>query len=205
MWELSRFRRYLRFLGAIAFIAMLTSGPVNAKVLEEDDDSYLQQGVFFSLDFGPYLFLAKPATLSTPDVGEAGLFGMSGGVQMGYALSPQFSLQFIFFSYHVRGNAQIGGGSSSYLINLGITFAFLRFLRTFLYVKLGAGVMLTSPPFIYKSIGFAALGGLGVRVHSRMKHFSFALETLTTIRFPLGGEGEFSMGLGLLPSVIYTF
>ncbi len=192
---------------ALAFLSLLSisSSSVRAQILEEDDDSYLQSGFFMAADFGPYLLIAKPATLSLPEQSEAQTLGMSGGVLLGYGITPRFSVEFRFFSYHVRGDSQAGGGSSSYLLNLGATFAFLRFIRTFIYARLGAGIMLSSPPTIYSGIGFSVLGGVGARVYSRLKHFSFALELLTTLRIPLGGANELAFGMALLPSVIYTF
>jgi len=96
----------------------------SAQVLEEDTESYIKHGFFFSLEYGPYMSILKPPSLSSETRGQSDFLGTLGGIQAGYDINKNFSLQFLFLTTQVKGHSQRGGGSGSYIFNLSATYLF---------------------------------------------------------------------------------
>jgi len=72
--------------------------------------------------------------------------------------------------------------------------------------------MLAAPATVYQGLGFAVHSGLGLRLYTRMRHFSIGLEVLALMRLPTTSimvngveESELAFGLGILPTLRYTF
>lgn len=182
----------------------------SAQILEEDDSSYVYKGFFMSAEYGLYIFALKPDSLiPNADTGRgasADLLGSVSGFDLGFDLNEMFALQFSFGTVNVRGGTQDGGGSTAMLFNGGVSIFFLRSRLTF-YARVGAGLAVTMPTGILP-IGLMAHLGLGVRYFTRMKHFSISFEARGLFRPPLGDNSQgntMSLGIGLLPSVTYTF
>lgn len=209
--ELFWMKWYPKLLLALAFVGLfaLLAQPASAQVLEEDEESYVQQqGFFFSVEYGPYFFVARGRLANdNPLRPQANIAGTFGGVQLGYRISPIFSLQFLFLTTQVPGNGQVGGANGSYMFNLSASISFVRINRVFLYAKLGGGLQLTLPEETYGSpLGIGVHGGLGVRWHTRLKHFSIGLEALAVVHLPLTDNGiEVAVGFGLMPTLMYIF
>ncbi len=202
---------YSKLLLALAFLGLfgLLAQPASAQVLEEDEESYIQQkGFFFSLEYGPYFFVARGRLANeNPSLPQANIGGSSGGIQLGYRINPYFSLQFLFLTTQVPGNGQVGGANGSYMFNISASISFVRVNRVFFYAKLGGGLQLTTPEEAYNSLlGIGVHGGLGVRWHTRLKHFSIGLEALAVIHLPLTDNGiEVAAGFGVMPTLMYIF
>lgn len=185
------------------------SQPASAQVLEEDEDSYIQKGFFFSVEYGPYFFVARgrlaPTDLTKP---QSNIVGSFGGVQIGYGITQNFSLEFLFLTTQMSGSGQYGGGNGSYLFNLSTTISFVQIQRLFLYAKLGGGLQLTLPAETYGGsiLGISAHGGLGLRFYTRLNHLSIGVEVLAVVHLPLTDKGiEVAVGFGLMPTILYTF
>lgn len=201
-------RKWLLSLLVLGLMGWLAQ-PVSAQVLEEDEDSYLQRGFFFSVEYGPYFFVAR-GRLSNVDLRQpqANIVGSFGGVQIGYGITQHFSLEFLFLTTQMPGSPQYGGANGSYMFNLSSTISFVRIQRLFLYAKIGGGLQLTLPAETYGGsiLGVSAHGGLGIRFYTRSNHLSIGLEALAIVHLPLTDKGiEVAVGFGLMPTLLYTF
>jgi hypothetical protein len=207
-------RKFWFFLMLISCFGLFSPNS-HAQILEEDHNSYLQQGFFFSVEYGPFFFIARPPSLDAgglPGRPSSDIVGSFGGIQLGYDISERFALQFSFLTTQVRGDTQYGGGSGTYLFNLSAAFSFVRINRLFIYARAGAGLILALPEGVYQAPGLAVHVGLGLRLYTKMRHFSFGAEILSTIRIPTSSikvgdldKPELAVGIGLLPYVRYTF
>jgi hypothetical protein len=197
------FKRYALLLSLCLALLSIRPAALRAQILE-DQKSYITKGFFISAEYGAYLLVLKPNTLSVATGPQADLLGSLAGFELGYDLGDRFSLQFLFWSANVRGDVQQGGGSGTYLFNLGLTFHFARVNRLYIFAKLGAGLMLVLPSGIFNTPGVMIHGGIGLRYYTRLRHFSFGIEALALFRPPTDPAGM-SLGVAILPSIFYTF
>lgn len=174
-------------------------------MLEEDKDSYIKKGFFFSVEYGAYFNIIQgdkfsaPGALARPD-----LLGHLGGISLGFDLGDRFNIYGSFLTTHVGGDGQGGGANGTYLINLGATIYFLRAKQLYVYAKLGAGLMLVLPDE-NTPLGVMAHAGFGIRYYTRMRHLSIGIEALGFFRIPTDNVLGFTLGVGLMPTLMYTF
>ena len=198
-------------LGSLVLLTLSTILPsrAQAQYLEEDTKSYVNKGFFMSVSYGLYFFLLKPSSLDRPNGPQANLLGTLGGIELGYDIADIFSLQFSFSAPTVTGDPQAGGGNGDYLFQLGATIHFVRLEQLYIYAKLGAGISLSLPDPA-GGLGLIAHLGLGLRYYTKMRHLSVGIEVMGLLR-PLtfggvsGTDSALSFGLGLMPTLTYTF
>ncbi len=193
-----------RIFTALLVVSFLLPSAAFAQILEEDETTYITKGFFMNAEYGLYLFAVKPSILN-PAEGQRGpqanTMGSVGGFDMGFDLSDMFAIQVSLSSVAVGGNVQTGGGTTALLASLGATIYFMK-TRFTVYGKLGAGLVLTFPSEL-GGTGLMTHAGLGFRYYTRLKHFSVALEARAFFRPPVGSD--LSLGIGLIPSISYTF
>ncbi|MCB9638820.1 MAG: adventurous gliding motility protein CglE [Myxococcales bacterium] len=202
-------RRILFGLFAFSVLFGVFAPRAQAQYLEEDPKSYIRKGFFMSASYGLYVFALKPSALSRENGAQASLIGTLGGLELGYDVADIFSLQFSFLAPAVTGDPQAGGGNGDYLFQLGATIHFLRLNQLYIYAKLGAGVSLSLPD-TNNNLGLIVHLGLGLKYYTRARHLSVGLEVIGLLR-PLtfggtsGSDSSLSLGIGVMPTLTYTF
>ena len=191
-WKLKMLSKLWALLAALVILVPLKA------TAQEVENPYLKRGLFVGAEYGAYILLKKP------DMREgmgANTLGSMSGFELGYDLSFRLSIHALFWAVNVSGDPQAGGASGSYVAGLGAKYAFVRSERFFAYVKAGAGFVMSVPGgFKFSGAGLLVHGGLGVRLHTRLRGFSVAADLLGVYSTSSG-----SFGLGVLPAVIYTF
>lgn len=190
------------FLLALALLFSSVVPSASAQVLEESDESYIYKGFFMTAEFGAFVLALKPSDLNGSNGPNSDLIGIMSGFELGFDVGQVVSLQFTFWSTNVTGDVQAGGGVNALLLNLGATIHAVRSGRLSVYAKLGGGINLGFPG---TKIGVTAHGGLGVRFFTRLRHFSVGLEATALIGIPALDNTSLSVGIGVLPTITYTF
>lgn len=199
--------RPLRTLPVLVLLFALTLSPsfARAQVLEEDMNSYVKKGLFLSLNTGLYVFAVQPSNLTSgkPAAPSASPVGLLAGLEMGFDISPMFALTLSVMGTHVQGNSQVGGGNSNYMFVLNGLISFLKNDRLHVFARVGVGASLAFPQDVVPAGLVAQVGG-GARLFTRLKGFSFAIELFGLLTPPVT-SAELSLGIALMPSVMYTF
>ncbi len=168
-------------------------------------NSYVKRGLFLSLNTGLYVFALQPSSLTSggDSAPSASAIGMLNGLEMGYDINDVFALSLTFSAAHVQGNSQYGGGNSNYMLMLNGLFSFYRSNRLHAFARVGVGASIIFPQEV-APLGLMAQIGGGVRLYTRLRNFSFAIEALALLSPPVTSS-DFGLSIALMPSVMYTF
>lgn len=197
-------RRFAFGLFGLVLLSLLVPSVSWGQVLEEDKDAYVKKGFFFSVEYGPYINILKQGALSIEGGPQASSLGHLGGIGVGFDLMDRLDLHLSFLTANIAGDGQKGGGSGTYLFNLGVTAYFVRLSQLYIFAKVGAGLKLILPNDI-SDMGLMAHAALGIRYYTRSRHLSVGLEVLALIGIPFGPQDNLTLGLGIMPTLQYTF
>lgn len=171
----------------------------------------IERGLYFGLAGGP-LFLANPPA----DEGGERPFsaGQYAQVELGVDLGTRLSLgAFLQISSSRAGAEYTGksGGSVSGDFTTLVPGAALRarllgfadsqeVVRTWIYLRAGAGYAMFSPKQLLPDADILVFGGPGVEYYTRLRHFSVGLEVTGTYLVDSG-----TYGFAVSPNLRYAF
>jgi hypothetical protein len=170
----------------------------------------IERGVYFGLAAGPF-FLANPPSETGPRPFSAGQYAQ---VELGVDLGTRLSLgAFVQISSSRTGAEYTGnsGGSVSGDFTTLVPGAALRarlvgfadsqeVVRTWIYLRAGAGYAMFSPKQLLPDSDILVFGGPGVEYYTRLRHFSVGLEVTGTYLVDSG-----TYGFAVSPNLRYAF
>jgi len=172
----------------------------------------IERGFFFSVAAGPYFVVNPPAQADTPRPFSPGQMAQVGlGLDLGQVLSLEL---FASGSANRAGSDYIGrssggrasGDFSTFVPGAAVRVSLLGFadsqetMRTWLYVRGGAGWVMFFPQEFLPGSDVLVFGGPGIEYYTRLRHFSLGLEVVGTF---LVGSGTF--GFAVTPNLRYAF
>lgn len=170
----------------------------------------IERGVYFGLYAGP-LFFSNPPSETGPRPFSS---GPSAQVELGVDLGTRLSLGAFVQIASIRTSAEYVGnsdGSVSGDFTTLVPGAALRarlvgfadsqeVVRTWIYLRAGAGYAMFSPKQLLPDADILVFGGPGVEYYTRLRHFSVGLEVTGTYLVDSG-----TYGFAVSPNLRYAF
>jgi len=170
----------------------------------------IERGVYFGLAAGP-LFLVNPPSETGPRPFSTGPYAQ---VELGVDLGTRLSLgAFVQISssrtgaeYTGNSNGSVSGDFTTLVPGAALRARLVGFadsqevVRTWIYLRAGAGYAMFSPKQLLPDSDILVFGGPGVEYYTRLRHFSVGLEVTGTYLVDSG-----TYGFAISPNLRYAF
>ena len=170
----------------------------------------IERGVYFGLAAGP-LFLVNPPSDTGPRPFSTGPYAQ---VELGVDLGTRLSLgAFVQISssrtgaeYTGNSNGSVSGDFTTLVPGAALRARLVGFadsqevVRTWIYLRAGAGYAMFSPKQLLPDSDILVFGGPGVEYYTRLRHFSVGLEVTGTYLVDSG-----TYGFAISPNLRYAF
>ncbi|MBF5042502.1 adventurous gliding motility protein CglE [Aggregicoccus sp. 17bor-14] len=170
----------------------------------------IERGLYFGLGAGPF-FLSNPPSETGPRPFSSGLHTQ---VSLGVDLGTRLSIEAFLHVSSSRAGAEYTGNSGGSVSGDFTTLApgaALRarlvgfadsqeVVRTWIYLRAGAGYAMFSPKQLLPDSDILVFGGPGVEYYTRLRHFSVGLEVTGTYLVSAG-----TYGFAVTPNLRYAF
>ena len=170
----------------------------------------IERGVYFGLAAGP-LFLVNPPSETGPRPFSTGPYAQ---VELGVDLGTRLSLgAFVQISssrtgaeYTGNSNGSVSGDFTTLVPGAALRARLVGFadsqevVRTWIYLRAGAGYAMFSPKQLLPDSDILVFGGPGVEYYTRLRHFSVGLEVTGTYLVDSG-----TYGFAVSPNLRYAF